>query len=119
MQQPRDRRHRLGGARLTERIDSVLLHPALGLMTFLGVMLVVFQALFAWADPAIRLIEAGFGWIGDSLAAALPAGILTDLLVQGVVGGVGNVLVFGARDYAMRVSRSAVSAAVSPRQPGW
>lgn len=79
---------------LTERIDAVLLHPVSGFATFLGVMLVVFQALFAWADPAIHLIEAAFSALGDFLVSVLPPGLLTDLLVQGVVGGVGNVLVF-------------------------
>ena len=79
---------------LTERIDSVLLHPVSGFVSFLAVMLVVFQSLFAWADPAIKLIETAFGWLGGWLAAILPAGFLTDLLVDGIVGGVGNVLVF-------------------------
>ncbi|HEY2773250.1 MAG TPA: ferrous iron transport protein B [Candidatus Binatia bacterium] len=79
---------------LTERIDSVLLHPVWGFATFLLVMLVVFQALFAWADPAISLVERVFDATGSWLSAVLPAGILTDLVVQGIVGGVGNVLVF-------------------------
>ena len=79
---------------LTERIDSVLLHPVSGFVTFLAVMLVVFQSLFAWADPAISLIEGVFGRVGSWLGDVLPAGFLTDLLVDGVIGGVGNVLVF-------------------------
>ncbi len=79
---------------VTERIDSVLLNPVTGFATFLVVMLVVFQSLFAWADPAISLVEDVFGALGGWLASVLPAGFLTDLLVEGVVGGVGNVLVF-------------------------
>jgi ferrous iron transport protein B len=79
---------------LTERIDSVLLHPVSGFVTFLAVMLVVFQSLFAWADPAIGLIEGVFGRVGSWLGHVLPAGFLSDLLVDGVIGGVGNVLVF-------------------------
>jgi ferrous iron transport protein B len=79
---------------LTERIDSVLLHPVTGFATFLLVMLVMFQALFAWADPAIGLIEDAFGAISAWLVTGLPEGFLTDLLVEGVIGGVGNVLVF-------------------------
>lgn len=81
-------------AKITERIDSVLLHPVSGFVTFLLVMLVVFQALFAWADPAISLVESAFGALGGWLTSVLPVGFLTDLLVQGVIGGVGNVLVF-------------------------
>ena len=79
---------------VTERIDRVLLHPVTGFATFLLVMFVVFQSLFAWADPAIGMIEKLFGFAGAWLTAVLPAGVFTDLLVQGIIGGVGNVLVF-------------------------
>ncbi|MBI5507032.1 MAG: ferrous iron transport protein B [Deltaproteobacteria bacterium] len=79
---------------VTERIDRVLLHPVTGFATFLAVMFVVFQSLFAWADPAIGMIEKLFGAAGAWLTAVLPPGVITDLVVQGIVGGVGNVLVF-------------------------
>ena len=79
---------------VTERIDRVLLHPVTGFATFLVVMFVVFQSLFAWANPAIAMIEQVFGFLGNWLTQVLPAGVITDLLVQGIVGGVGNVLVF-------------------------
>ncbi len=78
----------------TERIDKVLLHPLLGFVFFLGVMLGIFQSLFSWADPAITLIEDGVALAQDFLSANLPPGLVTDLLVQGVFGGVGNVIVF-------------------------
>ncbi|MSP24712.1 MAG: ferrous iron transport protein B [Myxococcales bacterium] len=80
--------------RLTERVDRVALHPVWGFALFALLMLAVFQALFSWADPAITLIESLFGWLGASARATLPAGILTDLLVDGVLGGAGNVVVF-------------------------
>lgn len=79
---------------LTDRVDAVLLHPASGFLIFLVLMGTMFQALFAWADPAIGVIEDLVGVVGAGLAGALPAGVLTDLLVEGVVGGVGNVVVF-------------------------
>ncbi|HMV70202.1 MAG TPA: ferrous iron transport protein B, partial [Myxococcota bacterium] len=78
----------------SERVDRVLLHPVSGFAVFLVVMMVVFQSLFSWSDPAIGLIEDVVSWSGDLLRAALPAGLLTDLVVEGVVGGVGNVVVF-------------------------
>jgi ferrous iron transport protein B len=78
----------------SERVDRVLLHPAFGFVAFLGIMLVMFQALFSWSDPAIGLIEAAVGWTGEVAAATLPEGLLTDLLVNGIIGGVGNVIVF-------------------------
>ncbi len=78
----------------SERVDRILLHPILGFAIFLGSMLVVFQALFSWSDPAIKVIERLVAWTGTELTALLPAGVLRDLLVEGVIGGVGNVIVF-------------------------
>ncbi len=79
---------------LTERLDRVFLHPVFGFAIFLLVMLVVFQSLFSWADPAIDAIEALMGWLGGVVSRVLPAGFLNDLIVQGVIAGVGSVLVF-------------------------
>ena len=78
----------------TDRIDRFLLHPALGFPAFLLLMTVVFQSLFAWADPMIGWIEALFGWLGGVVEGTLPAGVLTDLVVNGLIAGVGSVLVF-------------------------
>ncbi len=78
----------------TEKLDRVFLHPIFGFAIFLLVMLVVFQSLFSWADPAIDAIEALMGWLGDLVSTYLPAGLLNDLIVQGVIAGVGSVLVF-------------------------
>jgi ferrous iron transport protein B len=80
--------------RMTDRVDMVLLHPVWGFAIFIAIMLFIFQSLFSWSDPAIRLVEAGFAWLSGTLQAVLPAGILRDLLIEGVVGGVGNVVVF-------------------------
>ncbi|MGC4094834.1 MAG: ferrous iron transport protein B [Polyangiaceae bacterium] len=79
---------------LSARVDRVLLHPVLGFAAFLLVMLVVFQALFSWSDPAISAIEQLFAWLSSTLSAHLPEGVLRDLLTAGVLGGVGNVVVF-------------------------
>ncbi len=79
---------------LGERLDAILLHPAWGFAVFIGVMLLVFQSLFTWSDPAIGVIEAGVEAAMEGLRAVLPPGVLTDLVVEGVVGGVGNVVVF-------------------------
>ncbi len=78
----------------SERVDKVLLHPVLGFAAFLAMMLVVFQSLFTWSDPAIGLIEDGIGWLQGVVQENLPGGILRDLLSEGVLGGVGNVIVF-------------------------
>jgi ferrous iron transport protein B len=78
----------------TERIDRVLLHPVWGFAVFLLTMGVVFQSLFAWADPAIGLVEDLFAASAGLLRGALPPSLLTDLLVDGVIAGVGSVVVF-------------------------
>ncbi len=79
---------------MTDRLDRVLLHPGWGFLLFLGLMALVFQSLFAWADPMIGGIETGVGVVAGLAESALPAGILRDFLVEGVIGGVGGVLVF-------------------------
>jgi ferrous iron transport protein B len=78
----------------SEQVDKILLHPVLGFVAFLSLMLVVFQTLFSWSDPLIGLIEDGIGSISDLVSNVLPEGVLRDLLVEGVLGGVGNVIVF-------------------------
>jgi ferrous iron transport protein B len=78
----------------SERVDRVLLHPVFGFVIFIGVMLVVFQALFSWADPAIVVVETAFGALGEWVQKTLPQGVLNDLIVEGIIGGVGNVVVF-------------------------
>jgi ferrous iron transport protein B len=78
----------------TERIDRVLLHRVFGFAAFLAIMFVVFMSLFAWADPAITLVEDVFGWFGDELREVLPEGIVADFVVDALVAGVGSVLVF-------------------------
>ncbi len=87
-------RESAAGTSRTDRIDRVLLHPALGFALFLALMTVVFQALFAGADPVIGWIEGLFAWLGGVAAAALPEGLLSDLVENGLVAGVGSVLVF-------------------------
>ncbi|MFN2483295.1 MAG: ferrous iron transport protein B [Pyrinomonadaceae bacterium] len=78
----------------TERIDRVATHKILGPLVLLLVMLVVFQAIFSWAQLPMDLIDHGFGSLGDVVRASMPAGLLTDLIVDGVIAGVGGVLVF-------------------------
>lgn len=78
----------------TEKVDRVLLNPVAGFAAFIGLMFLLFQALFAWSDPFITLIEDGFGWLAGWTTATLPEGLFTDFLVGALIGGVGNVLVF-------------------------
>jgi ferrous iron transport protein B len=82
------------GPSITERIDRVLLHPAYGFVFFIATMLLVFQSLFAWADPAMSLVEQVFAAVHSAIESALPDGFLRDFLTKGVIDGVGNVVVF-------------------------
>lgn len=78
----------------SDRIDRFLLHPVAGTLVFLAVMVFVFQSIFTWAVPAMDAIEAFFGELGRWSRATLPAGLLADLWADGVLAGVGSVLVF-------------------------
>src|SRR5690606_4337672 len=63
-------------------------------VVFLLLLLLVFQAVFAWAAPIMDLIETGVGSAGEFVRRVTPAGVVQDLLVDGVIAGVGSVLVF-------------------------
>jgi ferrous iron transport protein B len=78
----------------SEKLDRWALHPVVGPLLFVGVMGILFQAIFSWSDPAITAIETLFGWVGERLRVVLPEGVLADLLVDGGINGVGSVVVF-------------------------
>ncbi|HMF55368.1 MAG TPA: ferrous iron transport protein B, partial [Pyrinomonadaceae bacterium] len=83
-----------GKTSITDRIDALVTHRFFGPLILAVVMLLVFQTIFSWANLPMNLIDKGFGSLGDMVRNALPAGLLTDLLVDGVIAGVGGVLVF-------------------------
>ena len=78
----------------TARIDNFLTHRVYGMLTFAVVMALVFEALFTWSDPFIGAIETATGWLQTGVTRVFPPGLLADLLVDGVIAGVGNVVVF-------------------------
>jgi ferrous iron transport protein B len=79
---------------ILDRFDRLSSHPFWGLVLFFVVMVVMFQAVFSWATPIMDMIEATIGMTGDWLAQRLPSGALTSLLVDGVIAGVGAVVIF-------------------------
>jgi ferrous iron transport protein B len=79
---------------LTEKIDKLFTHKLLGPLILLVVMFVVFQTIFSWATLPMDLIDKGFGLLGNAVRQQLAPGLLTDLLVDGIIAGVGGVLVF-------------------------
>ncbi|HIF96804.1 MAG TPA: ferrous iron transporter B, partial [Myxococcales bacterium] len=79
---------------ITERIDRVVVHPVLGSLLFAAVMLTFFQLIFAWATPAMDWINDAVGLASDRVRMILPAGLLADFLTDGLIAGVGSVVVF-------------------------
>jgi ferrous iron transport protein B len=85
---PRDK------GRWTERIDKFLTHKVYGFAFFFLVLFVMFQAIFAWAQLPMDLIDELMGFLKQAVQAVLPPGSLTDLLTEGLIAGLGGVLIF-------------------------
>jgi len=80
--------------RLHAKLDQVLLHPWIGPLVLFGLLFVVFQAVFTGATPFADALEGGIGLIADRVRAELPQGMLRDFITEGVLSGVGSVVVF-------------------------
>ncbi len=80
--------------RIHARMDRLLLHPWLGPPILFALLFVVFQAVFSWATPFADAIDAAFTALGDWVRAEVPASLARDLLTDGVISGVGSVVVF-------------------------
>jgi ferrous iron transport protein B len=78
----------------TTRIDAVVLHPVAGLAILALILFVMFQAVFAWAQPLMDLLSSAFDALGQLIQETLPAGLLQSFLQNGVISGVGSVVVF-------------------------
>jgi len=85
---------RPGVSRGTEAIDRVILHPVAGTLLFAVVMVAFFQLIFAWATPAMDLIDGAIGWAAERVHTTLPAGFLADFIADGMIAGVGSVVIF-------------------------
>jgi ferrous iron transport protein B len=78
----------------TARIDAIVLHPVAGLAILMLLLFVMFQAVFAWAQPLMELLSSAFEAAGQFVHDTLPAGLLQSFLQNGVISGVGSVIVF-------------------------
>ncbi|GAB3095479.1 ferrous iron transporter B [Lysobacter terrae] len=81
-------------AEIDDALDRWLLHPVVGLLSLAVVMFLIFQAVYAWATPLMDLIDAGTAALGGWAGSVLPAGPLRSLIVDGIIAGVGGVIVF-------------------------
>ncbi len=82
------------GETFSDKADRVITHKLWGTLIFLAIMAVMFQSIFTFAEYPMTWLESGVKWAGDHVAAAMPPGDLRDLLVNGVIAGVGAVVVF-------------------------
>ena len=76
------------------QLDRVLLHPLWGSLTLLVLLFLIFQAVFAGAQAPMDVIKASVQWLSERLAQHVPDGLLKSLLIDGILAGVGSVLVF-------------------------
>ncbi len=81
-------------AKMDDALDRWLLHPVFGLLTLAVVMFLIFQAVYAWATPVMDLIDAGAAGLGEWVGARMSEGPLASLLVDGIIAGLGGVIVF-------------------------
>ena len=82
------------GHKATRMLDNILLHPVLGLVILFGTLFTMFQAVFAWAETPMDWIDAGIGYLQTAAAANLSDGYLLSFLNDGLLGGVGSVIIF-------------------------
>ncbi|WP_134091249.1 ferrous iron transport protein B [Olivibacter sp. XZL3] len=78
----------------TGKIDRILTHRVWGFVSFFAILLLIFQAIFAWAEYPMGLIENFFAWLDSIGRQYIPEGVLADLLLDGILAGLGGVLVF-------------------------
>jgi ferrous iron transport protein B len=78
----------------SDRIDRIVLHPVMGPALLLLVLFLVFQAVFAWAELPMGMIESATTWLGGTVSGLLPDGLLQSLLVDGIIAGLGGVVIF-------------------------
>ncbi|MDR6993353.1 ferrous iron transporter B [Luteimonas sp. 3794] len=81
-------------ARIDDALDRWLLHPVFGLLALATIMFLIFQAVYAWAAPLMDLIDAGSSALGAWVSTTFPEGPLTSLLADGIIAGLGGVIVF-------------------------
>lgn len=81
-------------ARLDDVLDRWLLHPVFGLLALAAIMFLIFQAVYAWATPMMEWIDAGAGTLGAWVSTTFPPGPLTSLLADGIIAGLGGVIIF-------------------------
>jgi ferrous iron transport protein B len=79
---------------LRARLDRVLTHKVFGYVIFFGILMLIFQSIFSWSEIPMDMIDSGFAWLGSYTSEHLPEGKLTDLIAEGVIPGIGGIVIF-------------------------
>lgn len=81
-------------AGLRTKLDSILTHPVFGYVIFFVILFFIFQGLFSWTSAPMDFIDSSFAWMSDWGKSTLPSGAFTDLLAEGIIPGIGGVVIF-------------------------
>jgi ferrous iron transport protein B len=79
---------------VSDRIDAVLTHKVWGTLVLIAVMWLLFSSIFRFAEPLMNWVDGGVGWLADTVGGMIPEGALQSLAVDGIIGGVGAVVIF-------------------------
>jgi ferrous iron transport protein B len=79
---------------LRAKLDRVLTHKVFGYVIFFGILMLIFQSIFSWSSVPMDLIDEGFAWLSGYTAENMVPGKLTDLIAQGIIPGIGGILIF-------------------------
>lgn len=78
----------------TRKLDKILIHPVWGYVIFLSILFIIFQAIFSWSSVPMSWIENGFLVFGQTMAEILPQSMISDLIVEGIIAGLGGIVIF-------------------------
>lgn len=78
----------------TEKLDSILMHPILGYVIFLAILLLMFQAVYTWSGPLMDWIDELFGSLQEFTTSTIPAGPLADIITEAIIPGIGGIVIF-------------------------
>ena len=78
----------------TDKADKVLTHPFWGSLIFISTLFLIFQAIFAWASYPMDLIDLGMSWLINATKTALPTGLISDFITDGILAGIGGIIIF-------------------------
>ncbi|MGB2458433.1 MAG: FeoB small GTPase domain-containing protein, partial [Flavobacteriales bacterium] len=79
---------------LTQKLDNILTHPIYGFAIFLGVLFLIFQAVFSWSEYPMEIIDNSISQLSQFVANSLPQGALNSLIVDGIIAGLGGIVIF-------------------------